>query len=88
MPPDPIKNILLLLPNQAAPMPTSNRYADFYSSDSEYEPVFKEIVDSKTLKPITKYYLVPLSKTIISTLHKVLKKQHNTRRRTQLATIK
>ena len=88
VPPAPIENNLLLLPNQDAPMTTSNRYADFYSYDSEDEPVFVEMVGSKTLNPITTYSVLPLSKTLISKPHKVLKKQRKTRLRTQLATIK
>ena len=73
MSPAPIENNLLLMPNQSAPMPTPNRYADLYSYDSEYEPAFEEMVDSKTLKPINKYYVVPLSKTPIGTPHKGIK---------------
>ena len=69
-------------------MPTSYRYANLYSSDPEDEPLFEELIDCKTVKPINTYYVVPLSKTLISTPHKVLKKQHKTRRWTQLATIK
>ena len=45
------------------------------------------MVDSKILKPINTYSVLPLSNTPISTPHKVLKKQRNTRQRTQLATI-
>ena len=39
-PPDPIEKNLLLLPNQAAPIPTSNGYTDIYPSDLEDDPVF------------------------------------------------
>ena len=46
------------------------------------------MVDSKTLKPIHTYSVVPLSKAPISTPHKVLKKQCKTRQQTQLANIK
>ena len=69
VPPAPIEKNLLLLTNQAAPMPTSNRYADLYSSDS----VFEEMVDSKTLNPINTYSVVALSKATIFTPHNVLK---------------
>ena len=58
--PAPIENNLLLLTKQALPMPTSNRYADLYSSDSEGEPVFKEMDDSKTLNTINKYSVVTI----------------------------
>ena len=55
-------------------MLTSNGYADLYSSDSEDELVFEEMIDSKTLNPINKYSVVPLSNKLIRTPHKVLNK--------------
>ena len=88
VPPAPIEKNLLILPNQSAPMTKSNSYADLYSSNSEDEPVFKEMVDIKTLKPINTYYVVHLSKNPISTPHEVLKKQRTTHFRTHPAAIK
>ena len=52
VPPAPPEKNLLILPNQAEPIPTSNGYADIYSSDSEDEPVFKEMVIVKTSIPL------------------------------------
>ena len=53
MPPDPPEKNLLLMPNQAAPMPTSNGYADIYSYDSEDDPVFEEmVINDKTVNSI------------------------------------
>ena len=60
VPQNPTEKNLLFLPNQFIPMPTSNRYNDLYYYDSEDEPVFKEMVISKTLKPINTYSVVPL----------------------------
>ena len=74
MPPAPIEKNLLLLTTQAKPFPTSNGYANLYSYDSENEPVFEKMVSGKTLEPINKYSVAPLSKTLVSTPHKVLKK--------------
>ena len=87
VPPAPIENTLLLLPNEAALMPTSNEYADIYSYYSEDEPVFEEMVIGKKIKPINTYSVVPLSKTLVSTPHKVLNKQRKTCRQTHIATI-
>ena len=57
-------------------MPTSNKYANLYSFDSEDEPVSEEIVDSKNLKPINTYFVIILSKAQIITPNKVLKKKN------------
>ena len=63
--PGPPEKNLLLLPNQAAPMPTSNGYADIYSSDSDNEPLFDEMVSTdKTVNSIHTYYVVPLNSTL------------------------
>ena len=43
MPPAPIAKNVLLMPNQVAPTPTSNRYTDLYSLDSEDDQVFEEL---------------------------------------------
>ena len=51
-PPDPIAKTVLLMPNHVAPIPTSNGYNNIYSLDSNDNPVFEEMVDGKTLKPI------------------------------------
>ena len=88
VPPYPIENSVLLMPNRVAPTPTSNGYNDLYSSDSGDDPVFKEMVDSKTLKPINTYIVVTQPLTIAITPPKVLKKQLKIRGRTRLATIK
>ena len=62
MPPAPPEMNLLLLPNQAAPMPTSKRYVDLYSSESFEEPVFKEMVSNdKNVNSINTYSVVPLN---------------------------
>ena len=83
-----IDNAVLLMPNHAAPTPTSNDYNDIYSSVSEYDPVFEEIVDSNyIINPINTYILVPPNLTLVSTPPKVLKKQRKIRGRTRLATI-
>ena len=63
MPLSTIENNLLLLTNQAVPMPISNGYANIYSSDSEDDPVFNEMVSNdKTVNSINIYYVVPLNK--------------------------
>ena len=67
MTPDPIEKNLLLLKNQSALMLTSNGYADLYSSDSEDEPVFEEMVSTNTINSINTYYVVPLNTTLAST---------------------
>ena len=70
-------------------MPTSNGYADIYSSGSEDEPVFEEMVSNDNfINSINTYYVVPLNTTLASTSNKVLKKQLKTRFMTQLANIK
>ena len=44
-------------------MPISNGYANIYSSDSEDDPVFNEMVSNdKTVNSINIYYVVPLNK--------------------------
>ena len=41
VPPAPIVNTVLLMPNHVAPTPTSNGYNNLYLSDSDDDPVFK-----------------------------------------------
>ena len=50
--PAPIENIVLLMPNRAAPTPTSNGYNNICSSDSDDDPVFEEMVDSNSINTI------------------------------------
>ena len=88
MPQAPIANTVLLVPNRVAPIPTSNGYNDLYSLDSDDDPVFEEMVDSKTLKPINTYSVVPQLFTLASTPTKVIKKKRKIRDRKILATIK
>ena len=89
MSPAPIENNLILMPKQAAPITTSNRYADIYSSDSEDDLVFKEMVsDYKTVNSINTHHIVPPHLTIARTPTKVLKKQSKTRGKKNIATIK
>ena len=76
------------MPNRVAPIPTYNGYNDLYYSDSDDGPVFEEMVDSKTLKPINTYIVVPQPLTLSSTSTKVLKKQRKIRVRKKLAKIK
>ena len=71
MPPAPIANTVLLMPNRFAPIPTSNEYNNLYSSDSDDDPVFEEMVGSKTLKSINTYSVVPQLSTLASTPTKV-----------------
>ena len=59
VPPAPIANTVILIPNCGAPIPTSNGYNNIYSLDSDDNPVFEEMVDSKTLNPIHTYIVVP-----------------------------
>ena len=88
MPPASIDNTVLLMPNCAAPTPTSNGYNDLYSSYSEDNPVFEEIVDSNSIiKKIYAYIAVPPNVTLVNTPPKVLKKQRKIRVRTRLASI-
>ena len=89
VPPAYIDNTVLLMPNCAAPTPTSNGYNGLYSSESEYNPVFEGMVDSNTIiNTINTYAIVPHKLTLVSTLPKVLKKQRTIRDGTWLATIK
>ena len=88
MPHAPIAKNVLLMPNRVAPIPTPNWYNDLYSLDSDDDPVFEEMVDNKTLKPINKYFVVPQLLTLASTPTKVLKRQIKTRGRKRIATIK
>ena len=75
--------------NQVAPITTSSGYTYPYSSDSEDEPVFKEIVRTyKTVNSINTYSVVTQHIPLAITPTKVLKKQRKTRVRTQIATIK
>ena len=74
VPPYTIANTVLLMPNRVAPIHTSNRYNNLYSSDSDDEPVFKILVDSKTVKPINTYSVVPQPLKLASKPTKVLKK--------------
>ena len=67
-------------------MPTYNGYADIYSYESEYDPVFEVIVSNdKTVNSINTYSVVPLNTTLASIPTKVLKKQRKTRGREQLS---
>ena len=88
MPPAPISNTVLLMPNRVAPTHTSNGYNNLYSLDSDNDPVFEEMVDSNYIKTINTYIVVPPPLTLASTPPKVLKKQRNIRYRTKIATIK
>ena len=87
VPPAPIANTVLLMPNRVTPTPTSNGYNDIYSSDSDDNPVFEDLVDSKTLQPINTYIVVPQPLILYSTPPKVLKKQRKIRGRTRITTI-
>ena len=70
-------------------MPNSNRYSGIYSSDSEDDPVLKEMISNdKTANSINTYSVVPLNTILSSTSTKVLNKKFKTRVRTQLVTIK
>ena len=62
------------MPNRVAPTPTYNRYNYIYSSDSDNNPVFEEMVGSNSINPIITYIVVPPNLTIFSTPPKVLKK--------------
>ena len=88
MPHAPIAKNVLLMPKRVAPIPTSNGYKNIYYSESNNNPVFEEMVDNKTLKPINKYFVVPQLLTLASTPTKVLKRQIKTRGRKRIATIK
>ena len=88
VPPAPISNTNILMPNRAVPTPTSNGYNNLYSSESDDDPVFEEIVDSNYIKPINTYILVPPNLTIVSTPTKALNKKRKIRGRTRLTTIK
>ena len=88
MPPAPRANTALLIPNRVAPTLTSNRYNDHYLLDSDDDPVFKKMVDSKTVNPINIYIVVPQPLTLDSTPPTVFNKQRKIRGRTRLATIK
>ena len=80
---------LLLLPNQVAPGPLSNRYLYLYLSDSDNPPVFNEMVSSNNnLNPINTYSVVPPSVTLVSTPTKVLNNHCNTRHSKKLGTIR
>ena len=75
--------------NQVAPITTSSGYTYPYSSDSEDDPVFKEMVSTyKTVNSINTYSVVTQHIPLAITPTKVLKKQRKTRVRTQIATIK
>ena len=89
MPPASIDNTVLLMPNHATPTPNPNRYNDIYSSDSEDNPVFEEMVDSNyIINPTNTYIVVPPNLTLVIASPKVLKKQRKIRVRTRLANIK
>ena len=75
IPPAPINNSVLLMTNSDAPPLTSNGYNDLYSSDSEDDPVFEEMVDSDPIiNTINTYIVVPTKITLFSPPPKVLKK--------------
>ena len=87
--PDSIYNVAFLTPNRAAPTPTYNGYNDIYSSESEDNPVFEEMVDSSPIiKTINTYTVIPPKLTLVSTSPNVLKKKRKIRGRTILTTIK
>ena len=87
VPPDPIANTVLLMPNCAALTSTSNGYNNIHSSESDDEPVFKEMVDSKSINPINTYIVVPPNLTLVITPPKVLNKQRKIRGRKRITTI-
>ena len=87
--PSSIDNAVLLMPNRSAPAPTSDGWNYLYSSDSEDNPVFEEMVDSNyIIKPINTYTIAPPNLTLVITPPKVLKKNRKIIGRTRLATIK
>ena len=64
------------MPNSPAPDLTSNGYNDLYSSDSEEDPVFEEMVDSNPIvKTINTYFVEPHNLTLVRPPTKVIKKQ-------------
>ena len=70
-------------------MTFSNGYTDLYSSDSDDDPLFEEMVSSnKTLNPINTYFVLPQSVALVITPTKVLKNLRKTRHRKNLVTIK
>ena len=89
MPPSPIVNNTLLMPNCVATRPTSDRYNDLYSSDSDNDTVFKETFSNfKTANSINPYSVLTQRLILSSTSTKVIKKQRKIIGRTKLATIK
>ena len=82
MPPSLISKTVHLMPNRVAPIPTSNGYNDLYSSESDNNPVFNEMVSIfNTVKSINTYSAVPQLLELASTPNKVLKKQRKIRGR-------
>ena len=89
VPTDPIEKNVLLIPNRVAPIPTSNRYNNLYSLESDDDPVFKEMVSNFiTVRSINTYSVVPQLLTLASTPDVVLKKQRKIIVRKKLSTIK
>ena len=85
----PHKTNLLIMPNQVAPVSSSNGYVNLYSPDLDNAPVFEKIVSSnKIVKLINTYFAVPPSVAQVSTPNKVIKKRCKTRRRKNIVTIK
>ena len=87
VPPSPITNSFLLMPNRLAPTPTYKGYNNTYLLDSDNNQVFDEMVDSKTIKTIKTYIVVPTPLILASTPSKVLKKKRKIRGRTRPSTI-
>ena len=46
------------MPNRPTPPLTSNRYNDLYSSDSEVDPVFEEMVDGNNIVKTVNTYIL------------------------------
>ena len=88
IPPASINNSVLLMTNRPAPPLTSNGYNDIYSSDSEEDPVFEEMVDiNYIVKTVNTYIVEPHKLKIVRPPTKLLKKQKKIRGRTRIATI-
>ena len=61
-----INNSVLLMPNRTAPPLTYNGYNDIYSSDSEEDPVFKEMLDiNPIVKTVNTYFVEPHKLTLV-----------------------
>ena len=88
IPPTLRNHLVLLISNCPAPPLTSNGYNDLYSSYSEEDPVFEEMVNSNPMvNTVITYIFEPHKLTLVSPPTKVLKKQRKIRGRTRLETI-